>query len=116
MALERACERAGRDPATISRSLGLYTLCGEDERDVRRRFDRLVASSPSGVLDGVTLDDFRRGRLVGTVDEITDQLAAWAEVGVDTIVAGFGAVPFQLAALDDAELFASVSARSASGR
>jgi alkanesulfonate monooxygenase SsuD/methylene tetrahydromethanopterin reductase-like flavin-dependent oxidoreductase (luciferase family) len=115
-ALERACERVDRDPSTISRSLGLYTLCGEDERDVRRRFERLVASSPSGVLDGVALDDFRRGRLVGTVDQITEQLAEWAELGVDTIVAGFGAVPFQLAALDDAELFASVSARGASGR
>ena len=84
-----------------AQSLGLYALCGEDERDVRRRFERLVASSPPGVLDGVTLDDFRRGRLVGTVDEITDQLAAWAELGVETIIAGVGAVPFQLAALDD---------------
>jgi alkanesulfonate monooxygenase SsuD/methylene tetrahydromethanopterin reductase-like flavin-dependent oxidoreductase (luciferase family) len=115
-ALERACERVGRDPSTISRSLGLYTLCGEDERDVRRRFERLVATSPAGVLAGVTLDDFRRGRLVGTADEVTEQLAAWTELGVETVIAGFGAVPFQLAALDDAELFASVSAKRASER
>ena len=49
--LERACERVGRDPATVCRSLGLYALCGEDEDDLRRRFDRLVRAMP-GVLGG----------------------------------------------------------------
>jgi alkanesulfonate monooxygenase SsuD/methylene tetrahydromethanopterin reductase-like flavin-dependent oxidoreductase (luciferase family) len=114
--LERACARAGRDPATITRSLGLYALCGEDERDLRRRFGRMVAATPAGVLDGVTLDDFRRGRLVGTVDAVAEQVAAWAELGVETIIAGFGAVPFQLAALDDAELLAAALSLGASKR
>ena len=49
--LERACDAVGRDPATVTRSLGLYTLCGEDERDLERRFERLQAVSPAGVLD-----------------------------------------------------------------
>ncbi len=102
--LERACERADRDPATVSRSLGLYALCGENERDLQQRFDRLVAATPAGVLDGVTLEDFRRGRLVGTVDDVTEQAAAWEALGVDTLILGCGAVPFQLAAYDDAEL------------
>ena len=31
--------RVGRDPATVWRSLGLYTLCGENERDLARRFE-----------------------------------------------------------------------------
>ena len=66
--LARACEAVDRDPETVRRSLGLYTLCGEDERDLDRRFERLQAVTPPGVLDGVTLDEWREGRLVGTVD------------------------------------------------
>jgi probable F420-dependent oxidoreductase len=104
--LERACEAVGRDPATITRSLGLYALCGEDERDLERRFERLRASTPAGVLDGTTLDAWRVGRLVGTVDEVREQAAAWADLGIDTIVVGPGAVPFAVTAVDDVELLA----------
>ncbi len=39
--LERECERVGRDPASVWCSLGLYALCGEDEADLARRFERL---------------------------------------------------------------------------
>ena len=73
--LERACEAIGRDPATVTRSLGLYALCGEDEADLARRFERLRALSPPGVLDAVTLDEWREGRLVGTVEQVREQAA-----------------------------------------
>ena len=56
-----ACEDAGRDPDQFWRSLGLYALVGEDERDLARRFERLRAATPAGVLDGVTLDEWRTG-------------------------------------------------------
>lgn len=105
-ALDAACDAIGRDPATVSRSLGLYALCGEDERDLQRRFDRLVASSPSGVLDGMTLERWRDGRLVGTVEQLREQAAGWAELGVETLIIGAGAVPFQHVAWDDVELLA----------
>ena len=36
----RACDAVGRDPATVWRTLGLYALCGENERDLARRFER----------------------------------------------------------------------------
>ena len=109
----RACERSDATLRSIPRSLGLYTLCGEDERDLERRFERLVASTPAGVLDGVTLEEWRQGRLVGTVDEVREQVAEWAALGVETIIVGFGAVPFQLAALDDARDFGAAIAASA---
>jgi alkanesulfonate monooxygenase SsuD/methylene tetrahydromethanopterin reductase-like flavin-dependent oxidoreductase (luciferase family) len=101
--LEAACEKEQRDPATVWRTLGLYALCGEDERDLARRFDRLRACSPPGVLD-VDLATFREGRLVGTVDQIREQLATWSELGVDTVILGAGAVPFQAGPVDDVEL------------
>lgn len=102
--LDRACERVGRDPSTVWRTLGLYALCGEDQRDLVRRFERMAAEAPPGVMKGVDLAAFRTGRLVGTVDEVRDQVAVWAALGVDTIIAGVGAVPFHVARRDDVEL------------
>ncbi len=104
--LDAACERAGRDPSSVTRSVGLYALAGEDEADVARRFRRLQDLSPSGVLDGTELSVWRRGRLVGTVDEVRDQVREWESLGVSSLVLNAGAVPFALAAGDDVELLA----------
>jgi len=98
--LDAACARVDRDPATVWRSLGLYTLCGENEQDLTRRFERMVAEAPPGVVGG-DLDAFRTARLVGTVDEVREQAATWEELGVDTLIAGIGAVPFHVTSLDD---------------
>ena len=105
--VDAACDAAGRDPEQVWRSLGLYALVGEDERDLARRFERLRAGTPTGVLDGVTLDDWRVGRLVGTVEQVREQQAGWADLGVETLIVGPGAVPFQVVALDDVELLAA---------
>ena len=105
--LEAACDEIGRDPATVWRTLGLYALCGEDERDLERRFERLRTQSPPGVLDGVSLADYRSGRLVGTVEQVREQAAEWRALGVESIVLGVGAVPFHVGARDDVELLAS---------
>jgi len=110
--LNGACDAVGRDPSSVWRSLGLYSLCGESETDLQRRFDRMAAEAPRGVLDGVDLAGFRAGRLVGTVEQIREQVAVWEELGVDTIVAGFGAVPFHVSSLDDVEMLASAFSRS----
>jgi len=101
-----ACEAVDRDPATVSRSIGLYSLCGEDEGDLARRFARMQDLSPPGVLDGVTLAQWRRGRLVGTPEQIREQVAGWDELGVDTVILGVGAVPFAVTTTDDVELLA----------
>lgn len=106
-ALARACERVGRDPATVTRSVGLYALAGEDETDLRRRWQRLVRRSPAGTASSFTLDQWRVGRLVGTVEQVREQVAAWEEEGVDTLVLGAGAVPFAVVSPDDVELLAT---------
>ncbi|MCZ7535975.1 MAG: LLM class flavin-dependent oxidoreductase [Acidimicrobiia bacterium] len=88
--LERECEAAGRDPSTLWRSVGLYALCGSDERDLARRFERLRSQSPPGVLDGTTLEDWRVGRLVGTPEQVREQVEEWASLGVETLILGPG--------------------------
>jgi alkanesulfonate monooxygenase SsuD/methylene tetrahydromethanopterin reductase-like flavin-dependent oxidoreductase (luciferase family) len=104
--LEQACDAAGRDPATVWRSLGLYALVGEDEHDLAARFERLRAGTPAGVLDSVTLDEWRIGRLVGTVEQVREQAEGWRELGVETLIVGPGAVPFQVASLDEVDALA----------
>lgn len=104
--LDARCEAAGRDPASVTRSVGLYALAGEDEADLARRFDRLRRVSPPGVLDRTDLDEWRAGRLVGTVAQVSEQVARWHELGVTSLVLNAGAVPFALASADDVELLA----------
>jgi alkanesulfonate monooxygenase SsuD/methylene tetrahydromethanopterin reductase-like flavin-dependent oxidoreductase (luciferase family) len=104
--MHAACDRAGRDPETMWRSLGLYALCGEDEADLARRFERLRQSTPPGVLDAMTLDEWRVGRLVGTIDQVREQAASWADLGVETLILGVGAVPFHVGSRDDIDLLA----------
>ena len=104
--LEQACDAAGRDPRTVWRSLGLYALCGESEADLARRFARLQSLTPPGILDHVSFSEWRKGKLVGTVEAVRDQVEEWGALGVETIVLGAGAVPFQVGSLDDVEALA----------
>jgi alkanesulfonate monooxygenase SsuD/methylene tetrahydromethanopterin reductase-like flavin-dependent oxidoreductase (luciferase family) len=106
--LDTACRRIERDPATLTRSLGLYSVVGEDRRDLDQRWRRMQQTAPDGMLDGVTLDEWRAGgRLVGTVDAVREQVAAWADLGVTTLIANPGPVPFAVTALDDLEPLAA---------
>lgn len=107
---EEACESQGRDPKTLRRSTGVYLLAGADDADAKRRFDRLVARTPHGVLQGgngtaaVSWDEFRRRSFAGTVAEVTDRLGELAEMGVEEAILTLGALPFQLSDLEDVEL------------
>jgi probable F420-dependent oxidoreductase len=105
--LERECDRVGRDPGSVSRSLGLYALCGESQSDLERRFERMCSLTPRGVLGGVTLEEWRVGRLVGTVEDVREQAATWRSLGVETLIVGAGALPFAVVAPDDVELLAA---------
>jgi alkanesulfonate monooxygenase SsuD/methylene tetrahydromethanopterin reductase-like flavin-dependent oxidoreductase (luciferase family) len=105
--LDRACEAIGRDPQTVTLSLGLYALVGEDEADLARRFELLQTRTHPGVLSGMSLDQWRQGRLVGTVEEVREQLERWRDLGVVEVIAGTGAVPFSVNDPGDLDLLAS---------
>ena len=108
-ALERACERVGRDPATLSRSVGVHLLAGKDPADARRRFERLGRRTPKGVMHrlgegrAVSWEAFRRQRVAGTVAEVVDKLGKLVDLGVEEAILSLGAMPFQVADAEDVE-------------
>ena len=53
-----------------------------------------------------TLDEWRTGHLVGTVDEVREQVAGWATLGVSTLIVGAGALSFAVVSPDDVDLLA----------
>lgn len=99
--LDAACVRAGRDPAEVVRTVGLHALVGENERDLRRRFERLRAAAPAGAVRAASVDEWRRGRLVGTVEQVREQVDAWAAVGVRELIVNAGPIPFHVVDLED---------------
>jgi hypothetical protein len=62
--LERICEGIGRDPASIGRSVGVFVEPGDAKR-----------AEASGL--GVAI--------MGTIDQITETLAGFANVGVTRV-------------------------------
>lgn len=112
--LEAACETAKRDPASVWRTLGLYTMVGEDQADLEARYRRMQTTAPGGMLDDVSLDDWRAGRLVGTVDEVADQVAQWRDLGVEQLILCVGPLPFSLTSTDDLDVAVEAVARASS--
>lgn len=105
--LHRACERHGRDPAEISLSLGLGTLIVEHERELPAAYAELQRLSPPGVIDGLDLETYREGRLVGTAEQVAETLAALSALGVSTVIVNLGAVPFAVTSVAALELIAA---------
>lgn len=99
--LNRACGEAGRDPGTVRRSVGFYTLLGTSDADVAARYERMRAFTP-GILDQVPLERFRANMLAGTPDECAQKIKEFEGLGVSEIVLTFGPSPFTV--YDDEQL------------
>lgn len=105
--LDAAAVKAGRDPSSISRSVGLYTIVGEDEKDVSSMFRSYVKASPEGVADKIDLEAWRTDKLVGTPDAVVETIEAFRALGVEEVILGFGILPFQIADARAVDLFAA---------
>ena len=110
---DRTCESIGRNPRDLRRTVGAYVLVGRNEKDAQRRYERLVERTPPGVLTasnggtGVSWAEFREKAVAGTVDEVSERLAGLADRGVEEVIVSLGALPFQVADLEDVELAGS---------
>ena len=78
--LDRLLQHAGRQPAEVRRSLMTNCTFGKDENEVRQKVaERTYAR--------FTMEEFRqRGAIVGTANQIVDQLGVWAEAGVQRMM------------------------------
>jgi F420-dependent oxidoreductase-like protein len=87
--LEQHCEREGRDPASIQRSVMAAFVIGENDAAIAHRLELLrqvLPSLPAGS-DAELLTTLRgRGWLIGRPSEVVDQLGALAEAGVQRVM------------------------------
>jgi probable F420-dependent oxidoreductase len=113
--LRQVAEAEGRDPGSIRLSVGLYTLVGEDARDLSRRFEVFRRWAPGGALDRERLDDFARETLTGTPQRCLETLAAFASTGAEEFIVGAGPVPFSIADWSMVELIATALIPEAHG-
>jgi len=91
--LRALAQAAGRP--TPRMSVGLTTVIGWDEADLRRRWEQLRQWVPGGYLDEADFEQWRARGLVGTVATVRARAVEWANRGVDHIVCAFG-MPFGL--------------------
>jgi F420-dependent oxidoreductase-like protein len=84
--LTEACERAGRDPASLRFSLMTTCVAGEDRDSLLERAAR-VMEVVGGDGDAASfLKEAPEAWIVGTVDEVVEQLRALEDAGVERIM------------------------------
>jgi probable F420-dependent oxidoreductase len=88
------CEELGRDPATFRLSIGLYSVIGEDERDLARRWEAMRDWAPGAAVD--PLDAFVADTLSGTVEQVGERIAELAALGVEEIIVSPATLPFAI--------------------
>jgi probable F420-dependent oxidoreductase len=104
--VRRACEEVGRDPSTFRRSVGLYSLIGEDGAAARAAFERPFSPAPGDAMAGDDLASWRTDTLSGTPDEILERVAAFEDLGVEELIVAPWVLPFAIHEPEQVELFA----------
>jgi F420-dependent oxidoreductase-like protein len=87
--LDRWCEREGRDPRAILRTVNLGPAIAESEADLPRLEEQLAAQF------GKVLKVLRPGMLVGTPEQVIEQIETYRRVGADWVILAMRA-PFDL--------------------
>jgi probable F420-dependent oxidoreductase len=100
--LDRLCESEGRDPHTVRRSVGLYTMVGESQPDLEARWRRVQGWGPGGAFAHSDLGAWRQDKLAGTPEQVVERIAEFAALGVEEVILSMGPLPFAIA---DAEMF-----------
>lgn len=84
--LDAACEAGGRDPASVPLSMMTTALVGADQAELERRARRLMEWRGERGDVGAFLDSLARIRLAGTVEQVLERLAEYAEAGVRRVM------------------------------
>jgi alkanesulfonate monooxygenase SsuD/methylene tetrahydromethanopterin reductase-like flavin-dependent oxidoreductase (luciferase family) len=91
--LDEWCDREGRDPRTIRRTVNLGLAIGEDAAAVRRQEENLQ------LMFGPMTDFVRPGILVGTPAQVVERLGEYAAAGAEWVILALRA-PFDWHGLD----------------
>jgi alkanesulfonate monooxygenase SsuD/methylene tetrahydromethanopterin reductase-like flavin-dependent oxidoreductase (luciferase family) len=84
--LDRACEAAGRDPATLPLSLMRRCIVGSDAADLLEHAARYVEIYEPGTPVEQLLETVGPEDLIGTVDEVAERLRAYEQAGVTRVM------------------------------
>lgn len=95
-ALEKHCEKIGRDPSTIRKSLAASLVIDSDPARMQAKLEAVARTRNQ------TPEQLRERTLIGTPDDVASQVLGLAEQGVDHIIIGIRA-PYSP---DDLSLFA----------
>jgi alkanesulfonate monooxygenase SsuD/methylene tetrahydromethanopterin reductase-like flavin-dependent oxidoreductase (luciferase family) len=82
--LDEACERAGRDPATLRYSLMAPVVVGRDERELSESARRIGARY--GRASQEVLERYGAHGPVGTVDQVVERLKQIQEIGYERVM------------------------------
>ncbi|MFL5735802.1 MAG: LLM class flavin-dependent oxidoreductase [Actinomycetota bacterium] len=104
--LRHVCEESGRDPSTMRLSLGLSTLIGRDDADLRERYERFRSWSPGGGLSDVPLEEFGKDTLTGTPSQVRERIALFEDLGVEEMIVNPGPTPFAFPDPEIVQVFA----------
>ena len=85
-ALDRACEEAGRDPATLGYSVMTACFVGETRADVVDRVGAFQAISDVGAEPESLIAERSDRWLVGTVDEVAERIDGLRGLGVTRVL------------------------------
>lgn len=80
--VHEACERAGRDPATLPFTLMTGCIVGTDRAEMRERAHRVMARTGASGDPEAFISDRRERTLVGTVADVVARLHEYAAAGV----------------------------------
>jgi len=87
--LTQWCEKEGRDPRAVRRTVNLGLALGRTRREAERKRESLTAQF------GAALSFLEAGMLVGTPQEVVDRIGAYVQSGAEWIILALRA-PFDL--------------------
>jgi F420-dependent oxidoreductase-like protein len=85
--LDAACEKLGRDPKTLTRSVMAGVLVGRDKSEAQRRIEAQMAMFGDSHADGAVWLDARRDRwILGAPDAARARIAEYEATGIDRLM------------------------------
>lgn len=94
--VDRAAAAAGRNPAEVKRSVGLYCLPGLSDEELERRWQLYVRCGPPGRPEHRSYPLWASDKLSGSPEQMAAKIRQFENLGVEEVILTFGSIPFQV--------------------